>query len=762
VLGNRADVENVPIERLQAFYRTWYQPDNATVIVAGRFDPQQVIKQVDQYFGRIPKPARTLPGRYTVEPAQDGEREITIRRAGELPMLAVGYHTPAITHPDSAALDVLDSVLGSVPSGRLHQVLVKTKLAADADSGAASYLEPGLFSFFSVPTMGTELAVVEKTLLAEVEAPTRKPFTQEEVDAAKQRLDNRYVRASSNVIGTANGLSDSIAAGDWRLWFLSRSALAKVTVEDVNRVAATYLVPANRTIARFIPTKEPVMVKIDPAPGVADLLKGYVAPEKLADGEVFDGTPQNIQARTETVRIGDKLKLAMLPKRSRGDEVTAYMMFHYGDDVSTAGRAEAGSFAGSMITYGTPTMTREQIAARFDAMQARVSISGSARLAVISITSKQDKLIPAMRLAAEVMRNPTYPEAGFEEARARSISALESGRHQPGMIVDDAMRDYFDPWPEGHPDAYRTPEQRLAAIKALKVEDVRAFHRDFFGTAEGEIAVVGRFDPVEVKREVSEIFAGWKSAHPFKLSMDPYYQPEEVVRRSYETPDKANAVVVSRSNFEITVEDPDHAALLVAARIFGSGSKGSRLGDRVREQEGLSYYVGGGVIIDPVHGNGKFYMQATSAPENMGRVETAMQEELQRFVRDGVTATELEDAKSGLLKRYEDGRSTDGSIAGALRLDLFMDRTMQWTADFEDSIRRLTVEQVNAAIKRRIDPWSATRWWPASHERCALSPGASPGDSDGRAQTGSAPAGICWRQHRHAFSRQPLIRRIGG
>jgi zinc protease len=128
------------------------------------------------------------------------------------------------------------------------------------------------------------------------------------------------------------------------------------------------------------------------------------------------------------------------------------------------------------------------------------------------------------------------------------------------------------------------------------------------------------------------------------------------------------------------------------------------LGDRVREEEGLSYYVGSGVIISPEDANGIFYMQATSAPENMVRVEAAMREELQRFVRDGVTAQELEDSKAGLLSSYRDGRSNDGSIASSLRTNLYLGRTMQWDADFEGAVSRLTQEQVNEAIRRRLKP----------------------------------------------------------
>ncbi|MFT4246847.1 MAG: pitrilysin family protein [Pseudomonas sp.] len=731
VIGNRSDVENVPIERLQAFYRTWYQPDNATVIVAGRFDPDQTLKTIQRYFGAIPRPARTLPARYTVEPAQDGEREINVRRTGELDMIALGYHGPAITHPDSAALDVLDSVMGSVPSGRLHKALVAQRLASNADSGSESALDPGLVTFFAVPAPGVAPARLERALLDQVEGAARTPFTEEEVAAAKQRLDNIYERARNNVIGTANALSDAIAAGDWRLWFLSRHALSKVTAADVNRVAATYLVPSNRTLARFIPTPNPVRVEIAQAPGVQALLKDYVGQPPIASGEVFDSSPRNIAARTEFVTLGDGLKVALLPKQSRGDIVNVSIMFHFGDDVSTAGRTTAGDFAGSMLMYGSKTMSREQIARRFDELQARVSVTGGSQLGIISLRVSRRNLVPALRLAADVMRNPAYPEAEFEQLRMQSITGLEVDRGQPGSIVDLAMRKHFDPWPAGHPEAVRSVEERLADLKSLKLEDVRAFHREFYGTAQGEAVLVGDFDPAQVKQELTTLFAGWKSPHPYVLKPEPFYQPGEVVHRSFETPDKANAVVVSRSSFELGVDDPDHPALLVAARIFGNGAKASRLGDRVREKEGLSYYVGGGVLVDPVSGNGTFYMQATSAPENMARVETAMREELARFVRDGITARELEDAKAGLLTVYKDNRSDDTSIAGKLRMDLFLGRSQQWTEDFEAAIAGLTLEQVNAAIARRIRPDQVSTFVAgdfAAGERRLAAAKARPGD----------------------------------
>lgn len=126
-IGARADIENVPIERLQAFYRKYYQPDNAVLLVAGKFDEEKTLKMIHEYFGPIPKPTRVLEPTYTLEPTQDGERTLTIRRVGDTKVILVCYHVPAAAHPDKPAVQLLAGVIGDTPSGRLHKALVETK-----------------------------------------------------------------------------------------------------------------------------------------------------------------------------------------------------------------------------------------------------------------------------------------------------------------------------------------------------------------------------------------------------------------------------------------------------------------------------------------------------------------------------------------------------------------------------------------------------------------------------------------------------------
>ena len=702
-IGNRSDVENVPIERLQAFYRQWYQPDNATLIVAGRFDPANVLRSVQANFGKLKRPTRMLPPNYTVEPAQDGEREINVRRVGDLNLIGLTYHIPAATHPDNAPLRVLASIMGHTPSGRLHKALVETKLAVGSSAGADAFRDPGLATFMAIPPKDGNPAEVEKVLLAQVETLADRPFTDEEVEAAKQRIANAFERSFNNVNTVATSLSEYIASGDWRLWFVSRDAVEKVTVDDVNRVAQAYLLPSNRTLARFIPTTEPRRAEIGSAPIAASLVDGYTGRAAVAAGEAFDPTPANIQARTDTFTLGEGLRVSLLPKKTRGEMVTATLVFRFGDEAAISGHTDAAAFAGGLLMRGSRQMSREQIDKRFNDLKATVNIGGGAQSAYVSVTTRREHLAEALALATDVLRNPTFPDSEYEQLREQSITGMEASRQEPARFAGEALGRHFNHRPAGHPHAFRSLDERLAATRAVKLEDVRAFHRDFYATAAGEVAVVGDFDPERLKPQLQALFADWKNGKPYVRIAD-RYQPVAAVRESFETPDKANAVLLARSDFPLTTGDPDYPALVIANRVFGGGGMASRLGNRIRQKEGLSYGVGSQLGVPDQDNDSSLTIQATAAPENMARLEAAMREELERFVRDGITETELADAKDGLLTSMANARANDGTVANALRNNLYLGRTMQWTAEQEQAIGALTVEQVNAAIGRHIDP----------------------------------------------------------
>ncbi len=261
-IGARADIEGVPIERLQKFYHTYYQPDNAALIVTGKFDQKATLAYIEKVFGVIPKPTRILPNLYTAEPTQDGMREVTLRRSGSEQVLDEAFHVPADAHPDSVSLSLLTSLLNERPAGLLYKRLVETKLAVSASVDLESMYDPGFLMISVTLPKGGDLGAVRRELDAILQTIRSQDFSQEELERVRNDQFNGYERLLNSSPEMASNLSENVAVGDWRLLFWDRDLLKKVTVADVKRVANTYLIDSNLTVGMFVPDDKPLRAVI--------------------------------------------------------------------------------------------------------------------------------------------------------------------------------------------------------------------------------------------------------------------------------------------------------------------------------------------------------------------------------------------------------------------------------------------------------------------------------------------------------------------
>ncbi|MEF3083057.1 pitrilysin family protein [Luteimonas sp. SMYT11W] len=703
-IGARSDVENVPIDRLQAFYKTWYQPDNAVLVIAGDFDPAQALATVGERFGALPRPTRALPVTYTREPAQDGERHVVVRRVGRTPYLVAGYHIPAGRHDDSAAVAVLSQVLGSTPGGRLHRKLVEPGLATGASASALAMDEPGYLTFVAEAPEGSDLDALQTELLALVEDASATPFTEAEVDDAKQRMLAGYERAmrDPNAIGVA--LSEAIAQGDWRLLLRTRDRLDAVTVADVTRVAQTYLRRDNRTTGQFLPTDAVERVTITEAPTAEAALEDFVPRAALDAGEAFDPSYANIDARTKRSTLSNGAKLAVLDKDTRGNSVQIRMNLRLGDAQRLHDRATAGQMAGALLMRGSAGYDRAALSRQLTALRSTLSVGGTATTVTVAATTDREHVGALLDLVADVLRTPTFPDSEFTQLRSQQLTGIRSSMSEPGAVANEALSQHFNAFPKGHPYHATTFEERIALIEALQLDDVRAFHRDFYGMGDGAtIAVVGDVDAGAVRAQLESLFGDWTLPTPF-VRIETPYMPRDAVHAKLLTPDKANATLIARQSLRMHQDHADYPALLIGNYILGGSGMKSRLGDRIRQREGLSYGVGSNFSASVFDDAGMFGVSAIAAPENMAQVKTAMREELQRIRSEGITQAELDDALDGMLRARRTSRANDPELVGMLDSNLYIGRDMAYSAAFEEKLRALTPEDVRAAMERHLQP----------------------------------------------------------
>jgi zinc protease len=701
-IGSRSDIENVPIERLQAFYRAHYQPDNALLIVAGRFEEPRALELIARDFGAIPKPQRVLTSHYTVEPVQEGEREVIVRRVGDLQMLIAAYHAPAGSHPDFVPLQLAASVLADAPSGRLYKALVDKGLAAEVGQQSLQLRDPGMVIFLATVRTGSSLDAARAAMFATIDDLKTHPITDEEIERAKNSALSSFERQMNNSQAVALQLSEWAAIGDWRLMFLDRDRVRAATAADAQRAALHYLKASNRTVGLFMPG-EPDRSEIPKAPDVKELLSGYKGDAVRAEGEEFDATPANIDSRTTRVTLPGGVKLAMLPKQTRGNAVTAMVRLNFGDEKSLAGESEVADITGDMLDRGTKRHSRVELEDALDKLRTRLNVGGGGGGASASLVTTRENLSAAIDLAIEVLREPTFPDAELDTLRTEALADLEASRSEPGAIVQRAYARHWNPYPPKDVRYVPTVDEERAALTKVTTKELRDFHAAFYGASNAEVVVVGDFDPAEVRKLIADKLDGWRSSKPYAEVLTPYPSPPIApTTEVFETPDKKNAVFLAGMPIKMTDSDPDYPALVLGNYILGQGAS-SRLLTRIRVKEGLSYGVGSQFGAPAKSDGARFVANAISAPENSERVEASFRDEVANVLRDGYTDQEVATAKEAWLQSRKVTRSQDGALAGMLLSGTHNGRTMAWDADLEARVQALTPEQIKVAMRKYLD-----------------------------------------------------------
>ncbi len=716
-IGNRSDIERVPIDNLQDFYRNYYQPDNVVLIVTGKFEEAKALELATKYLGAIPKPTRRLNKTYTEEPPQDGERTVVLRRVGKIGSVEVAYHIPAASHPDWPAISMLASIISENKVGRLEKVLIETKLATSVGAFANSTHDPGLFSISCQPAEG-KLELVTPVLLDVLESLDSQAFTAEEVERAKIRSKRGYENTLSNAAAMANALSSASSLGDWRLWFIQRDRIAAVTADDVNRVAATYFKKQNRTVGIFIPVEQPERLSVPAVESIADLVNNYKGGAAVVSGEEFDPSPENLQTRTKTVEIGG-VQVGLLPKKNRGDTVSLTMTLHYGNEESLKGQAGAAGMLPAMLMAGTKKNDRQALQQKMDALGVRVGTGGGggrrggrgggggrggAGMLSFSIDAKRDSLPQAIEIMAEILREPAFPVDEFEQMKNRSMAMMSQSVTDPAMLAGNFLSRALSAYEKGDIRYAQTPAETIEEMKSVQLDQIKAIYEKQLSSATGEIAIVGDFDPDAALESLRVALKDWKTEVPYKQIVREVNKMATGGTETIVTPDKANATFLAGLSFAMNDDSDEVVALQIGNLILGGGTLSSRLGDRIRQKEGLSYGVSSSVAIPARGTDARFTITAITNPANIGAVEKAAMEELNRFLEDGPTEAEMDEAKKSYLESQKIGRTSDDSIAGQIQSNLYLGRNFGFIAKREKMIERLTAQDVRDVFRRYVQP----------------------------------------------------------
>ncbi|MBI3457238.1 MAG: insulinase family protein [Candidatus Rokubacteria bacterium] len=702
VIGWRSDVENVPRQALYRYYKSYYGPNNATVVIVGDFDTTHTLGLVRKHFGTL-KAIPTPPPVYTTEPPQRGERRVTVRRAGSLPMVMVAWKGPTAGHPDSYALDVLAMVLGEGRTSRLYQGLVEKQIASRADAGAPSLRDPFLFYVSATGRPGTAADKLEAALLDEVGRVKTAPITADELARAQSRTEADFVFQTDSVSAQARQIGYWAMVADWRYLATYLDRIRALTTGEIQRVAETYLVPEASTVGDFIPAPDGPSAAAPP-PREAS---ARVEKPQRGDRPIPLPTPSKVAPVSRHVtrsRLDNGISV-VVQANPTNPTFALRLSLPAGSIVEPRDKPGLASLTATMLTYGTEKRTALEFATALENVGASLGASANSLTTMISGHAQSKDFALVMDLLAEMLRQPAFPAGALERVKGQILAGLAREKTDPARLGSRAFERVI--YPIGHPLRPATLEEAQRAMTEITRDDVEAFYRQQYGPDRVIVVVAGDVKADQVRDALASRLGSW----PRNLQARPLLTPDVPLQAQAETvgipvPDKSETTILWGHAGGLRRSDPDFYATQVLNLILGGGALTSRLGTRIRDEQGLAYSVYS--YFDSNLYPGPFQVSLGTNPANARQAIAGLDAEIRRIRAKGVTRRELDEAVAYLTGRFPLRLETSAGLADILWAMAFYDLGPDYIDRYGDYYRAVTVAQVNEAARRHLAPERAT------------------------------------------------------
>jgi len=699
VIGWKDDLRAITRDDLYRHYRTYYQPNNAIAVAVGAFDADHVLDLIGEVFAPIPR-GSAPPAVRAREPEQEGERRLVLRRpGGATAYVHLAYHVPEAAHPDHAALLVLDGLLsgfksvvpfdgpGGGRSSRLYRALVETQLASDAGSSLIPSVDPTLFRIVATARAGVEPARVEERALVEIDRLTREPAEAAELAKVKKQAKAQFIFAQDGVYRTALALGAFavVDAPDGFAQLLDR--LDRVTAGDVTRVAATYLQRRRCTVGWYVP--EPGGAATAAAAPVHRLPVFFASGPPRAAAPALPITPETV------TRAELQNGLVVLAREQRGSGLVAVHGYVRAGAMFDGARPGLARYTSSVLQRGTRTRTSQEIAESLESMGVSLGVFSDMEVTALSLRVLREDARAALEITADILQHPAIPEAEVEKARGELLTGLRVAQQDTRHVAERAFRTLA--FPSGHPHA-RVPDGDEAVIQALSAADLAAFHAQRIRPEAAILAVVGDLAVAEMLDLISQLFSAWPRGGIWQ-------RPPLPPPGTLAVPQHAEVRLAGKMQSDVVLgapgisrDDRRYYETMMANLILGQIGLMGRLGESVRERQGMAYYaysdMRAGLLAGP------WWVRAGVSPKNEERAVESILAEIRAFQEAGPGEEELRDAKDFLAGSLAVRLETNGGIAQMLAdIELF-DLGLDYVARYPAIIRGISRDAVTAAAAR--------------------------------------------------------------
>ena len=698
VIGWRSDVEGVPMERMKQFYDTFYWPNNATLIIAGDFQPVSAAELVVKLFGAIPSSPHVIPEVYTTEPAQEGERVFTIRRPGnDMPQVWIGFHVPEAAHADTYPLAVAAALLGSSSkrASRLYKALVETGLAANCWASPGENRSPGLFMLGATCNPGVEPKAVEAAILAELKALSTRTAVARELNRIKAANRKATILQHDDSVKFAELLCNGESVADWQWAMGYDDHFDAVTAADIKRVAGKYFGATNSTTGFFMPEPEAAEGAGDSA-GESDATVGGAG--SSVDVSVSGGEKPFIE----------RVKRIVLPN---GLTVLALAVPNSGT-ISLAGSMRAGSYFGShekslvpeltayMLTKGSTEASKADLAEQLEAMGTGLGFSTSPFSVDFKATVVKDDAAAYLTLVGNVLRAPLFEQGELAKSLKEFDAFVRNGSSDTERLAGIRLSQAL----YGKDVVYHDKDAAalLVELAVINRDDLVAYHAGHYSPKGMILTIVGDIDLDNVLELLPAALTEWQGADVKSVTIAPVAAPAAAQRIDVPVAGKASVNILIGLPADLKRTDAGFAAAKIASAALGLDTLSSRLGLVVREKNGLTYGITCG-FENVTAGFAPWKIELSVNPENVEKALALVRTVVDEYRASGITEKELADEKGRAYGSFVVSLRSSLGLAVALSQFEFNGLGVAGLDGIKAQYDSVTKEEVDAAIRKYFD-----------------------------------------------------------
>ncbi|GJQ10910.1 hypothetical protein GpartN1_g2701.t1 [Galdieria partita] len=731
-IGWRWDIENSHAQRLKEFYQRFYYPNNATLIIVGDIQVQQVLHWIEQYFKDIAPSKLPIAHQVFQEPPQRGPRRLVVRRIANEAVLGMAWKSPRGMHRDSLCLSLLANILCHGKNSRLYQSLVDAGMATVVNGWQSFFRDPALFFIYACMGKQVSIAQTEERIIKEIKAIKQSGVSLEELSTAKTCMKASLYYSRDGTLGFVENLNEAVAMGDWKHMSQLHKYLEEISREDIQRVAQRYLVSDQSTVGWLEPQQASSEQEETnhSSHSLGESLNGMILHSSLHCDESSSSNPSHpwiLLPRNEQQKVQIASQV-VVSEPLDGMELVA-MKTPLREVVRIQGSLVGGEEHGRQKDWNNIILSdvmvemlglrthhycdpKYEISKKLQNVGAGISFHSQSRRLCIEAVCLKEHLPLVLSLLAEQLRFPIFLPQDLQVVRGRLVDEIESSKDNISQVAEEHF--LAEMYPVEHPNYVHRSEEYLEALHRLTCDDIADFHSKY-GLGGFRLVAVGDIPTMEwLQTEVYRYFGDWKRNQFWENgdssnSHDKLYRakpiPSNGIRRCIQLPQKESVDVLLGQPLGISENHPDYYAVLMAMHIL-SGNGSSRLMQRIREQQGLTYGIYGGVGGTAYGADGYWNIHGTFSPALTFTGLGAIQRELDHYVENGIEEWELQATKATIQGNFQIGLATSKSIASAIRQTLDHKRPLEWIDDFPQIIESLTLEQVNSAIQKYIRPKS--------------------------------------------------------